>query len=63
MTYHVEEGEVLLGLDDLRQLLPLVLSGVDTRRVLCASVEQELHVSGPRDGYQMILTTEPSSAF
>lgn len=44
-TYHVKEGEVLLGLDQLRKLLPLLLSGVDTGGVLSTRVEQELRFS------------------
>ena len=37
----VEEGKVLLRPDDLRDLLPLVLCGVDTRRVMSAGVEHD----------------------
>jgi hypothetical protein len=44
-THHVKKGEVLLGLDQFRELLPLVLSGIDTSRVLSTGVEQELAIS------------------
>lgn len=38
---HVEEGKVLLLLDDIRDLLPLLLGGINTSRVVGASVEKE----------------------
>lgn len=65
MTYHVEQSQVLFGLDQFGELLPLFLGGVDTSWVLSAGVQQELQISV---GYPMPLghhrrTTEPSSAF
>ena len=42
ITDHIEESEMLLGFDQFGQFLPLLLSGVDTGRVLGTSVEQEL---------------------
>jgi hypothetical protein len=41
-TYHVKQGEVFLGLDQFRELLPLLLSGIDTSGVLGTCMEQEL---------------------
>lgn len=38
---HVEEGEVAVSLDDLADLLPLLLGGVDAGRVVGAGVEEE----------------------
>lgn len=38
---HIEEGEVLLLLDDLGDLHPLLLSGVNASRVVCACVEED----------------------
>lgn len=38
---HVEEGKVVLLLDNLGDLLPLLRGGVDTSRVVGAGVEQE----------------------
>lgn len=38
---HVEERKVILLLDDIRDLLPLLLAGVDTSRVVSTSVEEE----------------------
>jgi hypothetical protein len=41
-TDHIEESEMFLGLDQLGQFLPLLLSRIDTGWVLGTSVEQEL---------------------
>lgn len=38
---HVEEGKVILLLDNLGDLLPLLRGGVDAGRVVGAGVEQE----------------------
>jgi hypothetical protein len=37
---HVEEGEVSLVLDDVGDLLPLFLGGIDTGRVVRAGMEE-----------------------
>lgn len=41
LVSHIEEGEVALLLDDVRDLLPLLLGRVNTGRVVSASVEEE----------------------
>lgn len=41
LVSHVEEGKVSLSLDGLRDLLPLLLGGINTSGVVRASVEQE----------------------
>lgn len=41
LVSHVEEGEVTLSLDSVGDLLPLLLSRVDTSGVVGASVEEE----------------------
>jgi hypothetical protein len=38
---HVEEGVVTILLDDIAQSTPLLLGGVDTSGVVCASVKQD----------------------
>ena len=38
---HVEEGVVVAVLDSIADLLPLLLSGVNTSGVVCASVEED----------------------
>lgn len=43
---HVEEGEVALLLDDIADLAPLLLGGVNTGGVVSASVEQDDAVLG-----------------
>lgn len=40
-THHVEEREVLLLLDEVAELLPLSLGGINTGRVVCTSVQQD----------------------
>ena len=40
LVSHVEEGEGLLLLDDVRYLLPLLGRGVNTSGVVCTSVEK-----------------------
>lgn len=48
-THHVEEGEVLLLLDDLAELFPLLLADVDTARVVSACVKA-VRAAGHRGG-------------
>ena len=60
-TNHVEEAQVLLSLDNLRQLLPLLLRRVDTGRVVGTSVKQNLTLVDPRARLDR-LTMEPSVA-
>lgn len=38
---HVKEGEVVLLLDSLGDLLPLFFGGVNTSRVVCACVKED----------------------
>lgn len=44
-TNHVKEHKVLLALDQLAQLFPLLLGGVNTGWVLRASVQENLTMS------------------
>ena len=38
---HVKEGEELLLLEDVRELLPLLRRGVNASRVVCASMQED----------------------
>lgn len=60
---HVEEGEVALLLDDIRDLLPLLLAGVNTSGVVGASVEEEdAAVGGSLDISNQTLKVEADGA-
>lgn len=45
VSHHVEEGEVTLLLEDVAELLPLLVSGVNTGRVVRATVIQRSEVN------------------
>lgn len=60
---HVEEGEVALLLDDIRDLLPLLLTGVNTSGVVGAGVEEEdTAVGGSLDIGNQTLKVEANGA-
>lgn len=42
LVRHVEQGKMLLSLEQLAQLLPLLLGRVDTCRVLSTGMEKDL---------------------